>query len=425
MQTVETTEPSAMEPVSGKAFRRIRDFSCELVKDISDADATAQSMEDASPAKWHLAHTTWFFEQFMVLPARGSGALYDPHFSYLFNSYYDSVGARHPRPQRGLLTRPSLDTVLDYRRHVDQHVVQLLADDRQLDPALVDLGLSHEQQHQELLLTDILHLFAQNPLRPSFAKGNSRGPGAATPAALTWSSFEGGIVPIGHDGGGFAFDCERPAHNVIMGPFELADRCVTNAEWLMFMEEDGYADPSIWLSDGFATARAENWTSPEYWFRHESNWWTMTLRGPQPVKEACPVCHISFYEADAFARWASARLPTEEEWEHSATSCPLGGNFLDLDCLEPRPQGQGAGASPGNLFGNVWEWTSSPFTAYPGYKPAKGAVGEYNGKFMSGQMVLRGGSCVTPRGHLRPTYRNFFPPSKRWQFSGLRLARDQ
>ncbi|WP_373008805.1 ergothioneine biosynthesis protein EgtB [Hyphomonas sp.] len=423
-QIVERAQAIAAQPDRKLTFQRVRELSCDLAKSLSDADATAQSMDDASPAKWHLAHTTWFFEQFIVLPALGSDALYDPRFSYLFNSYYDSVGARHPRPQRGLLTRPSLDTVLDYRRHVDQHVVQLLADHRLFDPALVELGLSHEQQHQELLLTDILHLFAQNPLRPSFAGGPPPKPKAATETPLTWSSFKGGIVAIGHDADGFAFDCEQPAHDVIVNPFKLADRCVTNSEWLAFMEDDGYSNPSFWLSDGFARASAENWASPEYWFRREGGWWTMTLHGPQPVRQARPVCHISFYEADAYARWAGARLPTEQEWENATTSGPFCGNFLELDCLEPRPQCQTMGERPEGLFGDVWEWTSSPFTAYPGYKPAKGAVGEYNGKFMSGQMVLRGGSCVTPQGHMRPTYRNFFPPSMRWQFAGLRLARE-
>lgn len=401
------------------AFQKVRTQSLELAKGLSDADATAQSMEDASPAKWHLAHTSWFFEEFIIAPNFGDEVRFDPAYAYLFNSYYNAVGDRHARPMRGLLTRPSLDEVLAYRAYVDQQMGKLIERDLEKITDLLELGLSHEQQHQELLLTDILHLFAQNPLCPALRKSKQQAPATAKP--LDWSRHEGGIVTIGHAGSGFAFDCEGPAHQTLLQPFEIASRAVTNGEWLEFMAAGGYTAPEHWLSDGFATAQADNWQAPLYWQRDGSAWTTMTLQGRQPVNMDAPVTHISFYEADAYASWAGARLPTEQEWEHAVASEDLSGNYAGSMAYAPQVQSD---QNRTYLFGDVWEWTASAFRPYPGFKAASGAVGEYNGKFMSGQMVLRGGSCATPAGHMRATYRNFFAPDKRWQFSGLRLARD-
>lgn len=417
------TRPSPWANTAQRQYTTIRERSMALCATLSDADATLQSMEDASPAKWHLAHTSWFFETFILAAHLPDYAPFDPQYVYLFNSYYDAVGARHPRPQRGLLSRPSLEDIRRYRTHVDAAMGGLMeAGNAPWD--LVQLGLHHEQQHQELLLTDLLHAFAQNPIDPCFRPPE---PLAVTPApaASGWTDHPGGLVGIGADpaSDSFAFDCETPKHQVHLAPFRLKNRAVTNAEWSAFMADGGYDRPDWWLSDGWAHCQSAGWDAPLYWREDDAQWTVMTLRGRQPIDPDAPVTHISFYEADAFASWAGHRLPREEEWEAVAATASLGGNDASTNRFRPAPQ-TGHSDSLTGLFGDVWEWTGSAFRPYPGFKIAPGAVGEYNGKFMSGQMVLRGGSCATPHGHSRATYRNFFHPEKRWQFSGLRLASD-
>ena len=404
-------------------YRAVRQATVALTRALTPEDQLAQSMPDASPTKWHLAHTTWFFETFLLVPHLPGYKIFDPRFHYLFNSYYEALGPRQPRARRGLLTRPSLADVIAYRAHVDRGMEALLA--RPPAAALVDLldlGLAHEEQHQELILMDILHLFAQSPLLPAYAPPRSGAPGRA-PQPPAFARFQGGLVEIGHAGEGYAFDNEQPRHKVWLEPFELADRLVANADWLAFMADGGYRRPELWLSEGWAQAQAEGWDAPLYWRpAPDGDWSAMTLHGLRPVDPAAPVSHISFYEADAFATWAGARLPTEAEWEHAAAGLPAAGNFLSSGRLDSAPALPGTGLR--QMFGDLWEWTRSAYSPYPGFRPAAGAVGEYNGKFMAGQFVLRGGACVTPAGHVRPTYRNFFQPQQRWMFSGVRLARD-
>jgi len=401
-------------------YSTVRDLSLALVAPLSDADATAQSMPDASPAKWHLAHTSWFFEMFVLRDHLPGYSLCDPSWAHLFNSYYEAEGDRVARDRRGLLTRPTLAEVISYRARIDEAIMQAMPMLAERCPDLIALGLNHEQQHQELLLTDIKHLLSCNPLGPAMWAGlEGTDPEIGAVAPLQWRSMPGGLVEIGHGSDGFAFDCETPAHRHFLQPFALADRPITAGEWIDFIADGGYSTASLWLADGWDWIRQNAIASPLYWKADAGGWQNFTLSGWRPVEPSAPVCHISFYEADAFASWAGARLPSEAEWETAAQSADSAGGH-QLDQAGPvKPQ---AGFT--SLFGNVWEWTGSAYRPYPGFRAAPGAVGEYNGKFMSGQFVLKGGSCATPRGHMRASYRNFFYPHQRWQFTGLRLARD-
>ena len=405
---------------AGEALARVRERTLALAAPLSPEDACVQSMPDASPAKWHLAHTSWFLERFILATHVPGYRAFHERYDYLYNSYYFTVGQMHQRPRRGLITRPSLREILAYRAHVDEALAQLLegaGGSAELD-FLVTLGMNHEQQHQELLLTDIKHLFAQNPLLPAYAELPAGAGAAARP--MRWLSGTPGITEVGHAGPEFAYDNETPRHRELLREHALASRLVTNAEFREFIEDGGYTDSSLWLSDGWSTVVAEGWNRPLYW--QEDLEQEFTLGGLQPIQPAAPVVHVSYFEADAFARWAGYRLPTEFEWEAAATRVPIGGNFADSGALHPRPAAEGAGLE--QAWGDAWEWTASPYAPYPGFRPLAGSLGEYNGKFMCSQMVLRGGSCATPAGHVRPSYRNFFYPGQRWQFSGIRLARD-
>jgi ergothioneine biosynthesis protein EgtB len=399
-------------------YEHVRALTETLAAPLSPEDQTIQSMPDVSPTKWHRAHTTWFFETF-VLGADAGYAAFHPRYGYLFNSYYEAVGSRHARDRRGLLSRPGVAEVTAYREHVDHAMVDALRTGVAPETAaLVELGLHHEQQHQELLLMDIKHVLSSNPLEPAYRASAAPVPSPTRP--LGWVEHDGGLVDVGHEGDAFAFDNELPRHRVFLEPFALGDRPVSCAEWQAFIDDGGYERPELWLSDGWALVQAEAWSAPLYWRRDGDVRYELTLSGPQPLDAGAPVCHVSHYEADAYARWADARLPTEAEWEAVAVHHRGAGRFLDLDVLHPR----GANGDDLGLFGDVWEWTASAYLPYPGFRTAPGAVGEYNGKFMVNQHVLRGGSCATPEGHARPTYRNFFPPNARWAFSGVRLARD-
>lgn len=402
-----------------KRYARVRARTEALAAPLSPEDQQVQSMPDVSPSKWHLAHTTWFFETFLLIPFAPGYEPFDPAFDYLFNSYYETVGQRVARADRGLISRPSLDEVMAYRGHVDAAMAALLQtlDDTEA-AARIELGLNHEEQHQELLLMDAKHVLSVNPLRPAYARPAPAARGATR--ELDWVRFEGGLVEIGADGEGFAFDNERPRAKVWLEPFVMADRLVTAGEWRAFMADGGYQRPELWLADGLAAVREGHWTAPLYWREAAAGEWRVfTLTGERPVADDEPVCHVSYYEADAFARWAGRRLPTEAEWEIAALSAPpckaMGG-------LHPAPAGEAGGLR--QMSGAGWQWTASAYAPYRGYRPAAGALGEYNGKFMCGQMVLRGGACVTPSGHARASYRNFYPPAARWAFSSVRLADD-
>ena len=402
------------------SLARVRQRTLDLAAPLSAEDMQPQAMPDASPTKWHLAHTTWFFDEFILRP-HGYAPEAPENARFLFNSYYEAVGERHPRPDRGLVTRPGVQAIIDWRLRVDDGLARMFATApsdlvNELSP-LLDLGLNHEEQHQELLLMDILSLFALHPGAPAYRKdlkpatGPARGP-------LGWMGHDGGLVEIGAGQGGFAFDCERPRQKVWLEPFALADRLVTCGDWLNFIEDGGYDTAAHWLSDGWDRARVEGWRSPAYWDHDDGVWTRRTLAGREVVDRDAPVCHVSFYEADAYARWAGARLPSEAEWEAVAEGRPIVGNVLESDILRT------AASAGDQLFGDVWEWTASAYSPYRGFAPAPGAVGEYNGKFMSGRQVLRGGACITPAAHMRASYRNFFEPHQRWMFSGLRLAKD-
>lgn len=410
------------------AFRAVREMSRHLCEHLDPEDLVPQSMPDASPLKWHLAHTTWFFEIFVLARFDSDHTPYHPQFSYLFNSYYNQIGDRQKRAERGLLTRPTTQEVFAYRAVIDEAVCKLLeqisSEEEGEFKRILEIGLQHEQQHQELVLTDLKHLFAHNALRPAYRmpleiEAN------ASPGPQGWIDYEEGLYEVGHDGASFAFDNEGPRHKIYLEAFSLGNRLITNGEYLDFIEDGGYSRPEFWLDAGWTTLKEEAWRHPFYWQEGADGWQEFTLSGPRSLGLSEPICHVSYFEADAFSRWAGARLPTEFEWEVACAPLPNDGNFLETGRFHPgiARDPKSNQDQPSQCYGDVWEWTSSPYSAYPGYQTAAGALGEYNGKFMSGQMVLRGGSCATPARHIRATYRNFFAPGARWQFSGLRLAR--
>lgn len=401
------------------AVRHETELLCEP---LAIEDYGIQAMPDVSPPKWHLAHTSWFFENFVLQPCLPGYQVFHPRFGYLFNSYYQTVGSFFPRPQRGLLSRPTVEEVYRYRAHVDAAMTEAIADAARRDQIIFRtvLGLHHEQQHQELLLTDIKYNFAFNPLRPAYRSAPE--PADKPPVLLQWLAYDGGLREIGFSGTGFAYDNETPRHTVYLENFQLASRLVTNGEFLAFIEDGGYRRADLWLSDGWIAVQQRDWRAPLYWENSDGEWWIMTLAGLRRLNQDEPVCHVSFYEADAYARWCGKRLPTEAEWEVAAQNLEPRGNLREAGLLHPAAAGPGARNEPVQLFGDVWEWTQSPYRPYPGFRPLDGSLGEYNGKFMCNQLVLRGGSCVTPQSHITAIYRNFFYPADRWQFMGIRLA---
>jgi ergothioneine biosynthesis protein EgtB len=414
----------AADPDMRKKYARVRAASLAVCAPLEMDDYGVQTAPEVSPLKWHLAHSSWFFETLVLQPYLPGYQVFHPAYAHLFNSYYNTLGSFHPQPERGMLSRPTLADVQRYRAHVDEHMARLLAsreghhqDDIRLR---TQLGLEHEQQHQELMLMDIKHIFFYNPLHPVYR--NLAQPQVHATAPLRWIGFAGGVQSIGHAGQGFAYDNEGPRHKVYLNPYQLAARPVTNGEFIAFMDTGAYGRAEYWLSDAWKMLQQKKWQAPLYWERRDDRWWHMTLGGMRPVDVHAPVCHVSYYEAAAYAQWAGVRLPTEAEWEVAATDLPIAGNLRDTDLLQPMAATGGGPLQ--QMFGDVWEWTQSAYAAYPGYRAQAGPLGEYNGKFMSGQLVLRGGACVTPAEHMRATYRNFFYPWDRWQFSGLRLARD-
>jgi ergothioneine biosynthesis protein EgtB len=422
MSNMSFGQPGRDRDSLAEAFRAVRAQTEKLCEPLETEDYVIQSVSDVSPPKWHLAHTSWFFEHFVLAEAQADYQRFHPMYAYLFNSYYNLAGEYHPRVKRGVLSRPTVADIYRFRRHVTERTLDLLdsiTDEElaRIEPTLT-IGLNHEQQHQELLVTDIKHILWCNPLEPVYRPREGSPSQPVRP--MGWLDFPGGLHKVGFGNGSFAFDNESPRHTVFLNPFRIADRLVTNAEYLAFMNDGGYRRADLWLSDGWFTVNEQKWQSPLYWEQRDGEWWNFTLAGMCRVDLNEPVCHVSHYEADAYARWAGKRLPTEFEWEVAAASQPLEGNFVDSERYHVAPPSNGSS----QFFGDVWEWTQSAYLPYPGFKPLPGAVGEYNGKFMSSQMVLRGGSCATPLSHMRPTYRNFFQPYLRWQFMGLRLAED-
>lgn len=411
---------------SSLVYQTVRRATEALAAPLSEEDTVVQSMPDASPVKWHLAHTSWFFETFILEKEFAGYRPFHPSFRVLFNSYYNAIGDKHPRPQRGLISRPGLKEVRDYRRHIDEHMALLLSRGegiRESVRELIELGCHHEQQHQELILTDLKHMLSMNPLKPVYREAWPLT--NVAPRRMRWHGFDGGLVDIGFTpNGAFAFDNETPRHRVWLEPFELASHPVTYGEFTDFIADGGYSKPELWLSLGWDWVQANKIEAPLYWEERDSGWHTFTLHGMVPIDVNTPICHINYFEADAYARWANARLPMEAEWEIAASKAGMSGNFVESGALHPLAARSDNPTAPNQLYGDVWEWTQSAYLPYPGYQPLPGAVGEYNGKFMCNQFVLRGGSCASPQSHIRATYRNFFPPDARWQFSGLRLARD-
>lgn len=422
LRTAEQPSPSILPPARLlEDYRQVRRQTELICAPLETEDYVIQSMPDVSPPKWHIAHTTWFFETFLLRALDSGYQPFHEHYEQLFNSYYQALGQPYPRARRGVLSRPTVKDVYRYRAHVDAAMTRLLSSDAVSTVAQrVVLGLQHEQQHQELLLTDIKHILAQNPLAPTYCEATPESSASVPP--LTWQRLRGGIYEIGHAGTGFAFDNEAPRHRVFVNDYVIASRPVTCGEYLDFIQDGGYRQASLWLSDGWHEVSAQSWQAPLYWEQRDGAWWHFTLQGMQPVQLEAPVCHVSFYEADAYARWAGKRLPSEAEWEIVAASYPVEGNFVENGRYHPQPGAARDGLT--QLYGDVWEWTASDYAPYPGFRAADGALGEYNGKFMCNQRVLRGGSCASPRSHLRASYRNFFYPNTRWQFSGIRLAGD-
>ena len=423
--THSTLDPVAHHADLGARYRAVRNQTEWLAEPLGPEDQTVQSMTDASPVKWHRAHTTWFFETFLLLPCSADYQPLDDRYTYLFNSYYNAVGEQFPRHRRGMVTRPTVADVTAYRAHVDAHMERLLSGaaprKADVDPAVVEIGLQHEQQHQELLVTDVKHMLSMSPLHPVYRERQDGGSAAGAVPAMRWVGVEEGVYEVGHAGQGFAYDNEGPRHKVYVPACEIATRPVTNAEYQAFMDDGGYRRADLWLSDGWASVKAEGWRAPMYWEEDEHGWKQFTLSGLRGVVPDEPVTHVSLYEADAFARWAGGRLPTEFQWEVAARAHPVEGRFVEAGRFHPAPAPDASGLV--QLYGDVWQWTASPYVGYPGLVVSAGALGEYNAKFMANQMVLRGASCATPASHPRLTYRNFFGPASRWQFSGIRLAR--
>lgn len=426
-ENIRTDEVFSKRSALIQNYKSVRNFTDALCRPLAIEDFIIQSMPDVSPTKWHLAHTSWFFETFVLKEINKNFSFFNPIYNYLFNSYYVLVGDRFTRARRGLLSRPTVTEVYEYRKYVDEKVLEYLeqASDKDVEAIspIIELGINHEQQHQELILTDIKHVFSVNPLYPVYAQAKE--PETVHIPSIQWVNFDEGIYRTGYEGTGFSFDNERPVHKVFLGSFRLASRLITNGEYLDFIEAGGYRHPELWLSEGWMTAESGNWKAPLYWEKKDGEWFLFTLGGLTKLNPSEPVCHVSYYEADAYARWAEARLPREEEWEAAASDHPIDGNFVENGHFHPAPLSHNTSIPIlQQMYGDVWEWTGSPYTGYPGYKPSAGAIGEYNGKFMSNQMVLRGGSCATSLWHIRRTYRNFFPPHSRWQFTGIRLAKD-